>query len=390
MHLPILRSAVLLALPALGAPSTAQTEFPYAAGTDSTGRAQARSNAEGRVLIESPEFPRGLWVQLLDESGQTLARLQVEYQGLPDSLVALRCVDPAGEMQETLLWSRQEGDPLRLTLRPRETSDLPEGLTPIDWHIDPGAESLEETRLEGWSGVIAFLRERWQGKTGRVAVRLDSSATFAVDLEDHLEIVGPLLAFMGQQAGAPPGESTQPNLPVFIKVKVYEGGLELLEGAIVFSISLLEDSNLEMEVRQTLGRPKGPVTWQEAASFKEIEAIRKKIHSLGGLENFTALQRLVLGFNQIVDVTPLARLTRLEYLDLRYSRMIADLTPLAHMTNLRWLDLSNNQIEDISPLVANTGLGEGDSVRLFGNRLSDKALNEQIPALKARGVSVGY
>ena len=52
--------------------------------------------------------------------------------------------------------------------------------------------------------------------------------------------------------------------------------------------------------------------------------------------------------------------------------------------------LHDNQIEDISALVANTSLGEGDEVHLTGNPLSDKARNEQIPALQARGVDVTY
>ena len=60
------------------------------------------------------------------------------------------------------------------------------------------------------------------------------------------------------------------------------------------------------------------------------------------------------------------------------------------MTNLSLLSLENNQIEDISALVANTGLGEGDEIYLTGNPLSDQARNEHIPALQARGAYVAY
>ena len=96
-----------------------------------------------------------------------------------------------------------------------------------------------------------------------------------------------------------------------------------------------------------------------------------------------------LGGNQIVDVSPLASLTRLEHLELGGNEIV-DVSPLTSLPTLRWLNLSGNKIQDIGPLVANPGLGKGDTIRLRGNPLSDQALNEQIPALKARGVKVTY
>ena len=69
----------------------------------------------------------------------------------------------------------------------------------------------------------------------------------------------------------------------------------------------------------------------------------------------------------------------------------SDATDLpAGVTPIDWQILKDNQIEDLAPLVANTGLSEGDEVNLTGNPLSDQALNEQIPALEVRGVSVTY
>ena len=99
--------------------------------------------------------------------GPALAGIQVDYHGLPNGLVALHCVDPAGLRREMLLWALPQGDPLRLTLQPRGPADLPAGLVPIDWQIAPAAEALLEpvaaTRLTGWEPVEAFLRTRWQG-----------------------------------------------------------------------------------------------------------------------------------------------------------------------------------------------------------------------------------
>ena len=69
---------------------------------------------------------------------------------------------------------------------------------------------------------------------------------------------------------------------------------------------------------------------------------------------------------------------------------IADLTGLEHCTNLTQLDLRENEISDISPLVQNEGLGEGDAIYLWGNPLNWDSVNVYIPGLRERGVTVVY
>jgi hypothetical protein len=54
------------------------------------------------------------------------------------------------------------------------------------------------------------------------------------------------------------------------------------------------------------------------------------------------------------------------------------------------LGLMQNPISDISPLVDNLGLGEGDTVILVNNPLSEESINTYIPELEARGVTVEY
>ena len=127
------------------------------------------------------------------------------------------------------------------------------------------------------------------------------------------------------------------------------------------------DANLEEVVRQALDLPQGRFTPEDIDSLTRISASDQAIHSLTGLEHFTALQRLDLKNNEIADITPLNQLT-----------------------NLKRLWLNNNRIEDVTPLVANTGLGEGDRINLEHNPLSAQARSEQIPALQARGVEVQY
>jgi hypothetical protein len=67
---------------------------------------------------------------------------------------------------------------------------------------------------------------------------------------------------------------------------------------------------------------------------------------------------------------------------------ISDLTGLEYLTNVGALVLWDNQISDISPLVANKGLSEGDWINLLGNPLSARSLNTYIPQLRERGVLV--
>ena len=364
MPTTILRFGMLLILAALGVPAAAQPELFFAAGVDSTGWAQAQSNADGHVLIESPQYPHGLWLHWVDDAGDALAGLQVEYQEQPDSLVAIRCVDLVGAMRETLIWTRPEGDALRLTIKPKEAGDLPAGLASIDWQIDPSVESLlepvEDIRLIGWEAVAAFLRERWQNQVGRVAMQFNAR-TLAIEV-DHPEDVETLLAHL-QQAQQPTYAALGAISPLKMQMQIFAGNLGLQEG-VILDVSLFDDSNLESVVREALGRPKGPFTPEDFATLTELGAGGQDIRSLAGIEYFAILLKLELYNNRIVDLTPISQLKNLNALYL-HNNEIVDLTPLNQLKNLNtlWLD---------------------------DNPLSDQALTEQIPALKARGVRVNY
>ena len=368
MRTVILRSGILLALAALGtSAATAQTEFYFATGVDSTGWAQAQSNDDGHVLIESPQYPRGLWLHLVDEAGDALAGIRVEYQGRPDSLVAIRCVDPTGGVRETLVWTRPDGTPLSLMLKPKEATNLPAGLVSIDWQIDPTAEALleleEETRLEGWEAVAVFLRERWQDQAGRVVVQLDTS-TLAVGV-DHPENIETLVAHL-KQVHRPAGTSLEEKTALY--AQVFRGDFAFLQEGVTLYFPLFADANLERMVRGRLGRPQGRLTPEDVASLTALTIESKDIHSLAGIEHLTALQWLDLNYtNQIADLTPLASLKSLTSLYLGRNQ-IADLTPLASLKNLTDLSLWQNQIADLTPLASLTNL---TSLHLSGNQIAD-------------------
>ena len=375
MPTTILRLGMLLTL-AAGIPAAAQPELFFAAGVDSTGWAQARSNADGHVLIESPQYPRGLWLHWVDDAGDALAGLQVEYQERPDSLVAIRCVDPVGAIRETLVWTRPEGDALRLTLKPKEGGDLPAGLASIDWQIDPSVESLldpvENIRLVGWEAVAAFLRERWQNQAGRVAVQFNAR-TLAIEV-DHPESAETLVAHL-QQAQQPAEAALGAINP--LKMQVFAGNLGLQEG-VILRVSWFDDPNLERVVREALGRPQGPFTPEDFATLTELGAGGQDIRSLAGIEYFAALLMLALHRNQITDLTPLNQLKNLQLLELDINRIV-DLTPLSQLKNLNSLGLYFNQITDLTPL---NQLKNLQHLNLGGNQIDDLTPLNQLKNLQ--------
>ena len=148
-----------------------------------------------------------------------------------------------------------------------------------------------------------------------------------------------------------------------------------------------------------------------------------QISDISPLSGLTNLENLVLNFTQISDLSSLSGLTRIQILELQRNQ-ISDISPLVNLTDLRslyldgnqiqdisplaglrmigekasWffeqegvrihLGLSNNRISDLSPLVSNDGIGEGDGIDLRGNPLNAEAFSTQIPALQARGVEV--
>ena len=114
-----------------------------------------------------------------------------------------------------------------------------------------------------------------------------------------------------------------------------------------------------------------------------------QIEDIGQLAGLTKLTRLRLWNNSIFDISALAGLTQLTELGLK-NNSISDISLLTELTNLEWLSLQNNNISDLSPLVANTGLGSGDTVDVSENPLNYQSIHTHIPDLQSRGVEVQF
>ena len=130
----------------------------------------------------------------------------------------------------------------------------------------------------------------------------------------------------------------------------------------------LPDPNLRAAVEIGLSKAESePIAPSEMVTFNCLVATGTNIRNLTGLETATNLVGLDLLSNNISDISAVTGLTR-----------------------LRWLDLSTNNISDISPLIANNGLGNGDTVYVGGNPLSYLSIHTHIPILQSRGARVYF
>ena len=130
----------------------------------------------------------------------------------------------------------------------------------------------------------------------------------------------------------------------------------------------IPDPNLRQAISEVLDLPASePITQQEMETLTKLEASRRGIINLTGLENATNLRSLELQRNPISDITVFAHLTNLIVFNL-WGCQISDISALRNLTNLRSIVLGNNQISDISPLAGLTNL---TTLQLHRNQIVD-------------------
>ena len=180
-----------------------------------------------------------------------------------------------------------------------------------------GIEGLEISFSGGYSSVITDAQGKWKkdGLWGKVTV-------------------------------APVGEGWEFD-PLSREVT---GATEnIVFGAISPTITFA-DSNLELAIREILNIPGNEITCADALKVKILDLGFRKIVKLDGLEKFQNLETLIAHSNDIVNLTPLAGLTKLVELDLG-DNAIVDLSKLSNLTNLQDLTISANySASDITPL----------------------------------------
>ena len=118
----------------------------------------------------------------------------------------------------------------------------------------------------------------------------------------------------------------------------------------------IPDAGLRAAIESALSKEAGdPITEVEMASLTSLDASRRAIRDLTGLEYATHLTALNLMDNQIVDVSFLQWLNRLTRLELA-GNAILDVQFLDDLRQLTHLDLSRNRIVNVSPLNSLTQL----------------------------------
>jgi hypothetical protein len=95
-----------------------------------------------------------------------------------------------------------------------------------------------------------------------------------------------------------------------------------------------------------------------------------EISDLTPLAKLVELEKLHLGSNQITDLSPLANLNKLKFVPL-FRNQISDLSPIANWPQAEHLALYCNPVSDLHPLHS---LEKLRKVKLQGNPISPKAL----------------
>lgn len=113
-----------------------------------------------------------------------------------------------------------------------------------------------------------------------------------------------------------------------------------------------EDVNLEISLRYAVSVPSGKITDSMLLTIDTLYNYSGyyKISSLNGIETCENLIVLGMSNQSITDISPIAKLTRLQALYLDQNRRLANIAAIAGLKELRGLNLQMNNISDISPL----------------------------------------
>ena len=264
----------------------------------------------------------------------------------------------------------------------------------------------DSTLTAGQSFTLrATVRNQGSGQAAATTLRYyqSSDATITVnDTQVGTDAIGSL------NASSTSAESISLNAPARAGTYYYGACVEQVSGepeidnncsaAVRVSVSGgtglvdIPDANLRAAIETALGKASGaPITPAEMATLTRLNAERKGISDLTGLEFATNLVRLELGprlpwnsgGNAISNISPLSGLTNLEVLSLS-DNAVSDISALSNLTNLTELSLYSNLISDVSALAGLTNLTH---LLLYNNVISDISALAGLTNLKVLNLS---
>jgi Leucine-rich repeat (LRR) protein len=106
---------------------------------------------------------------------------------------------------------------------------------------------------------------------------------------------------------------------------------------------------------------------EKCRNLYEVKLNGNKIKDVKPLEECVHIQSLYLSKNEITEITPLIKLVKLQYLELE-SNQIQKLDGIQSLKALGFLELTQNQIESVAPLAEMTKL---HALYLDKNKISD-------------------
>ncbi len=134
------------------------------------------------------------------------------------------------------------------------------------------------------------------------------------------------------------------------------------------AIATFEDARLEAAIRAALSvGAQDDLTCGQVSRLTRLDASFAAIGSLVGIQNLTRLTFLYLWGTSPTDISPLSGLTSLTILSLS-ANSITDISALSGLTSLTALRLDTNSITDISAL---SGLTSLTSLLLHRNSITD-------------------
>ena len=112
----------------------------------------------------------------------------------------------------------------------------------------------------------------------------------------------------------------------------------------------IPDSNLRAVIAAELDKsPNAPITIEEMKRLRRLDADRRGIQDLTGIQFATMLEFLSIRYNQISDLSPISNLMELNYLRTD-ENPLSDISAVSGLTNLTHLEFDFSQVSDISPV----------------------------------------